>query len=251
MRRFDTRSVHYTRDERREVREGVLKAGRNARMSEPWQIGPNETVLLRHSRHPGVPLDARLVVAMDEDYRFRRAPGFTQPIFPVEEVFLEVRFGLPNGRTLGTYRLRCQRRCENREPEQRRTPRNRSSHVNHLSARWYLKLERRRIQPVWRFRRCERRSSLASRWFVWRCGSDGGSRGGTWPQRGRGRRAVPASAWRSSRWVGVFRRCRNACCSAASAARPRIRMAVSWTCTRRPRPKTATRPRTDTWRARL
>src|SRR4029453_12603488 len=108
-------------------------------MSEAWQIGPNEAVFLRHARHPRVPLDARLGVAMSENRWFRGAPGSTEPVFPVEQIFLVVRFDPPRGRALGTYRLRCQRRCHKREPEQRRPTRDRSSHVNHLSARWYLK----------------------------------------------------------------------------------------------------------------
>ena len=90
-------------------------------MSEARQIGPDDAILLRHWWHPGVPFDARLVVAMNENHGFGRAPGFAQPIIPIEEILLEVGFGPTRRHALGAYRLGCQRRGQQREPEQRRT----------------------------------------------------------------------------------------------------------------------------------
>ena len=108
----------------------------------PGRSDPDQTILLRHSRHPPVPFHARFVVAVDEDGRFGLSPRFTQPVLSVEEIFLVVVLDAPQGRALSQDVLRRDFAGQSRDAECRRRPpahlqqgpaRNPSSHRDHLT----------------------------------------------------------------------------------------------------------------------
>ena len=87
MRRVDTGLVDHLRDERGEIGQRIFEAPWNVGMPKPRQVRPDQAILLRHTRHPRVPFHAGFVVTVDENHRLRFAPGFTQPVFPVEKIF--------------------------------------------------------------------------------------------------------------------------------------------------------------------
>src|SRR5262249_49219972 len=110
VRGFDARPVHDLRDECREARERILEAGRDLRVSQSWEVGPDQAIFQRHPRNPRIPLRARLVIAVDEHGRRGLAPRLSEPVLAKEQIFSVILRNIPNRYALRKRAARDERR---------------------------------------------------------------------------------------------------------------------------------------------
>src|SRR5262249_54715550 len=90
-------------------RERILEAGRNRRVSQSRQVGPDQAIFQRHPRNPRIPLRARLIIAVDEPGRRGPAPRPSEPVLATEHTLSVVRRDPPARYALGN-RAPCDER---------------------------------------------------------------------------------------------------------------------------------------------